>query len=241
MSTINRQAITNGPENVTLNDARSILSKNGSLAKAARFIVRFLPQGNLLQKFSGSGSIMNELSYLCETTELPSRGFMNVDVRHYGPNFKLPFQPQYDDITMTFLCRTEFDERYFFDEWMNEINPVNNFNFKYRDDYSCRIEIYQLAEYAEAPTRLSPGEGGGQNAPVRTLPKPTYKFTLHDSWPTMVSPQPAVWSDDNFQRMAVTFTFSKWTKNDDPLPGSVDSLIIGRPSGRSGNSFNEAE
>ena len=215
--------ITNPPSNLSLNEMRAVIGRDGSLAKAARFAVRFLPEGTD-NRLIGAGAIMNELTYMCESAELPSRGFVNADIRYYGPNFKVPFQTNYDDITMVFLCRSKFSEREFFDAWQAIINPISSFDFTYMDEYTCKIELFQLAEFAEYDDNtegLSPGEGGGTNAPTPvTAPKAIYKYTLHEAWPLMISPQPVVWSDDNFQRVAVTFTFKKWSNQNDELPRS---------------------
>ena len=219
--------ISNPPQRLTMNNIRSVMGdpRHKGLAKTARFLVRISPEGNpenhLLRGAMGPNGILEDLQYLCESSEFPSKGFMNADVRFYGPNEKFPFQTQFDDITMTFLCRSEFYEREFFDDWMYLINPSQSFNFNYRQEYSCKIELFQLAEYSLNEVGLSPGEGGGTNAPTPTeAPKATYKFTLHEAWPINISPMPLVWSDDNFQRMAVTFTFFKWTREGEPQPRS---------------------
>jgi hypothetical protein len=81
---------------------------------------------------------MRELPYLCEVAEIPRRGFMNMDVRYYGPNEKLPFLTQYEDMNLTFLCRNKSYERQFFDDWMSIINPTNTFDFNYRESYESR-------------------------------------------------------------------------------------------------------
>jgi hypothetical protein len=207
--------ISNPPQRLTMNNIRSVMGdpRHKGLAKTARFLVRISPEGNpenhLLRGAMGPNGILEDLQYLCESSEFPSKGFMNADVRFYGPNEKFPFQTQFDDITMTFLCRSEFYEREFFDDWMSAINPSNSFNFNYRQDYSCKIELFQLAEYS-----LNEGEFTSRTDP----PKATYKFTLHEAWPVNISPMPLVWSDDNFQRMAVTFTFFKWTREGEPQP-----------------------
>ena len=190
---------------------RAVIGRDGSLAKAARFAVRFLPEGTD-NRLIGAGAMMNELTYMCESAELPSRGFVNADIRYYGPNFKVPFQTNYDDITMVFLCRSKFGEREFFDDWQAVINPISSFDFTYMDEYTCKIELFQLAEFSDI-------DDDGV-AVSRNTPKAIYKYTLHEAWPLMISPQPVVWSDDNFQRVAVTFTFKKWSNQNDQLPRS---------------------
>ena len=55
----------------------------------------------------------------------------------------------------------------------------------------------------------------------KTEPVATYVWTLHDAWPVLVNPQPVTWADDNFQRLAVSFSYTKWTRpNKDKEPGT---------------------
>lgn len=173
-----------------------------SLAKSSRFAVRIVPTGNnsLLRSY---GAFMRDFTYLCESAEFPGRGFMNADVKGYhGPDFKVPYQTEYQETSMTFLCRSESLERQFFDDWMEIINPTNTFDFSYKDTYVCQIQMFQFSEASNANG---------------TEPVATYAWTLHDAYPILVSPQPVTWADDNFQRLAISFTYMKWTrKNRDP-------------------------
>jgi len=153
--------------------------------------------------------MFEDLIYLCEVAEFPGRGFQNVDLRYYGPSFKMPFQTSYEDINLTFLCRSNSIERQLFDDWMDLINPVNTFDFNYRDDYACQIDIFQYSEYDK--------KGGYGSSDVE------YMFSLKDAWPVLVNPQQVTWADDQFLRLGVTFTYTKWTRgNLDPSP-TVDA------------------
>lgn len=193
---------SNPPKYLTMNDFRAVSDNYGSLVKTCRFAVRILPTGNLMQNYS---AFCRDFTYLCEIAELPGRGFMNMDVRYYGPSHKLPFQSTYEDMNLTFLCRTESLERQFFDDWMYHINPTNSFDFNYRDEYRSEIEIYQFADYPE-------NDGD-------TAPQATYAITVYNAYPILVNPQPMTWGDAQFQRLVVSFTYTHWTrKGYEPAP-----------------------
>jgi len=209
-------AIQNAPARLTMQDFRSYSDMYNGLAKSHRFAVRINPTGEYVSQYA---SFTQQLTYMCEVSELPGKGFMSVDYRYYGPNFKLPFQTQYEDVNMTFLCRTGSFEREFFDNWMTIINPLNTWDFNYRDQYASEIDIYQFSEIA--------GEDGNHVA--------EYNITLHNAYPILMNPQPVTWQDDNFQRLIVNFTFTKWSrKGIDPVPRSSGpnetsfSLVEGR-------------
>ena len=163
-----------------------------------------------------------DLMYLCESAELPGRGFMSADIRYYGPNFKSPYQSTYEDINLTFLCRDQFEERRFFDNWMNVINPVNSYDFEYRDNYITNIEIYQMSDVDIGNT-----QGSSPTSSVQERGQGRYKFTLAGAYPVLVNPQPVTWADDNFHRITVTFTYSRWYKNDDETANSEGDTLVG--------------
>lgn len=198
--------IQNAPENLTMNDGKAYQAAYGGLAKSARYAIRIIPVGSLLVGLKYN-DFLRQFTYLSDSAELPGRAFMNIDIRYYGPNFKVPFQSQYEDMTITFLCRNQSFERQFFDDWMEIINPTNLWDFNYRDDYRSTIEIYQLADYSSK-------EGG-------TAGDAMYKWTVHDAFPMIVNPQPVTWADDNFHRLSVSFTYTRWTRvGRDSTPGS---------------------
>jgi hypothetical protein len=99
---------TNKLTNLGMRDALSNMGNNGGLAKSARFAVFITIPTDLTGNWKNMG---RELVYLCEAAEMPGRAFMSVDARYYGPSHKLPYQTQYEDTTMTFLCRSESNER----------------------------------------------------------------------------------------------------------------------------------
>ena len=202
--------IINAPANLTMIDFRAISDDYGGLVRSCRFAIRLNPIGSKIREYE---SFCRDFTYLCEIAEMPGRGFMNLDVRYYGPSHKLPFQSTYEDINFTFLCRAESVERQFFDDWMYEINPINSFDFNYRDDYRSEIDIFQFSESTE----------DGKD------PYATYAVTLHNAYPLLLNPQPMTWGDAQFQRLVVSFTYTHWSRrreNDDP--GSFD-LIKARP------------
>ena len=205
--------IENAPVNLTMLDFRAISDDYGGLIRSCRFAVRINPVGSKIVEYS---SFCRDFTYLCEIAEMPGRGFMNIDVRYYGPSHKLPFQTTYEDINLTFLCRSDSIEREFFDNWLYEINPINNFDFNYRDEYRSEIDIFQFAE-----TSFEDSEDE---------PSATYAITLHNAFPILLNPQPMTWGDAQFQRLVVSFTYTHWSrKGYDPKPREID-LVQARPN-----------
>ena len=193
----------NTPEIPSMGLLYAVSSQFNGLAKTAKFAVKIIPDGpdNIMNN-SGYGRGLRDLTFLCEAAEFPGRGMMTTDIRYYGPNFKTPFQTSYEDLNLTFLVRENFLEREIFDSWMETINPNFNYDFFYRDDYSCTIRIYSLSDV----------ELYGAN----------YVFTFKKAWPVLVNPQPVTWADDNFHRLSVSFTYANWIREgiDERSPNS---------------------
>ena len=186
----------------------SISQQYGGLQTNNRFAVRIIPTGYLQQKLNTI--IVRDLTYLCELGDMPGRGFITVDLRYYGPNQKLPTQASYDDLTLGFICRKSSFEREFFDDWHNIINPTNTFDFAYRDDYSCKIELFQMIDLS---TNYDESIA-------------TYKLNVHNAYPLTINPQPMNWADNNFQKINVTFTYTHFTRDKDPDP-RMNGLVDG--------------
>lgn len=210
--------IPNAPAFVGLDEFLAVADSHLGFAKSARFIARIVPVGRYLAPYGST--ILRDLMYLCEVTDMPGRGFQAVDLRYYGPSFKMPYQSSYEDINMTFLCRAESFEREFFDDWMEMINPVNNFDFNYRDDYRANIQLFQFSD-------IETFSGSGD-------PTPQYAFEIFDAFPVLVNPQPVTWADEQFMRLGVTLTYRWWyRKGRDDLTSNVlnatDTTYVATP------------
>lgn len=212
--------IPNAPKQLDMITFKSFADSLDGLAKSCRYVAVIRPIGSFVAAYN---TLAKDLMYLTEVAEMPGRGFMSMDTRYYGPNQKFPYLSQYEDINMTFLCRSRSFEREFFDDWQWIINPNNTFDFNYRDEYRATIDLYQYSDFDK-------NNSGG--------PTPEYMFSLHEVYPILVNPQPVSWADDQFMRLGVTFTYSWWTRKDkEPGPrtsganGSFNLVDTGETQG----------
>lgn len=178
---------------------RSRIGQGRDLAKANRFLVNF----NVPTGVSGAGTYGPDLPYLCETAELPGRALDTQEYRYYGPKFRMPHQSAYTDINFTIYLRSFMQDKKLFDNWLDYINPKNTYDFKFRNQYSTSVEIWQFEEMSD---------------------KPSYKITLNKAYPINVNPVPLSWSEDNIHRLQVTFCYVDWRKDDDPKPTGTSTI-----------------
>jgi hypothetical protein len=112
----------------------------------------FGKQGEKDEYAKSSNSTMTRyLSLQCEAAELPGRTLQTADVKIYGPIFKVPYQTQYADTSLTFLCTNDFHERKLFDRWMEAIHPSDTNNMRFpkgqQSRYLTNIRIIQYDDF----------------------------------------------------------------------------------------------
>ena len=137
-------------------------------------------------------SITRYLSLQCDTAELPGKTLQTADIKIYGPTFKIPYQKQYNDISLSFICTNDFYERKLFDLWIDAIMPSDTNNLRFPKDESTRymtdIQILQYDEFI----------------------KQIYSVKLRDAFPIGLAAQPLSWGDDGYHRLTVQFAYQKY-------------------------------
>ena len=143
---------------------------------------------------TSNADVSRFLALQCETTELPGKAFTTTDAKVYGPTFKVPNQVSYSDISLTFICTNEFNERKLFDVWMESImSPItNNFRFPKAanggNNYMSQIKIIQYDDFV----------------------KQIYAIELFDAFPIGITAQPVSWGDDGVHKLTVQFSYQKY-------------------------------
>ena len=158
----------------------------------ANFSDTFTGKGRDVQSQSANPSLSRYLALQCEAAELPGKTLQTADVKIYGPTFKVPYQTQYSDTTLTFLCTNEFYERKLFDRWLEAIMTTDTNNMRYSNDESTRymtnISVIQYDDFI----------------------KKIYVVELVDAFPYGIAPQTLSWADDGFHRLGVQFAYQKY-------------------------------
>jgi len=141
---------------------------------------------------TSNSSMSRNLALQCEAAELPGKTLTTADVKIYGPTFKIPYQTQYGDTSLTFLCTNEFYERKLFDRWMEAIHPTDTNNLRFpkgdKSRYMTNIKIIQYDDFV----------------------KQIYAVELIDAFPIGVAPQSLSWGDDAFHRLQISFAYQKY-------------------------------
>ena len=144
------------------------------------------------QSTSANSGMSRYLALQCESAELPGKTLQTADVKIYGPIFKVPYNVQYADTSLTFLCTNEFYERKLFDRWMEAIIPSDTNNLRYpkglQSRYLTNIKIIQYDDFI----------------------KQIYAVELMDAFPIGIAPQSLSWSEDGFHRLSIQFAYQRY-------------------------------
>lgn len=136
--------------------------------------------------------ITRYLGLQCESAELPGISLLTQDVKVYGPTYKLPYQRQYNDMNLTFICTNDFYERKLFDRWIEAIMPSDTNNMRFpkgeQTKYLTDITVVQFDEFV----------------------KQIYAVKLIDAFPTSIAPMQVSWSDDGFHKLTVSFSYQRY-------------------------------
>lgn len=177
--------LPNPPKTFSLSEFVSKIQKDG-LAKSNKFRVDISAPRSAV----GGPDIMRGLSMMCEAAEFPGRTLEFSEAITYGPSYKMPYTSNYQEITLTLLCDKQLNQKQYFDDWMNFINPTNGFDLEYRENYEAQIAITQFDDLAN----------------------PTYKCKLIESYPVAVQPLTVSWADDQIQKVMVTICYRYWER-----------------------------
>jgi len=179
------------PRIVNENISQSLIEKllnlpNNVIADITEVIKQSQPEN------AQNRSLIRYLSLQCEAAELPGKTIITENAKVYGPIFRVPYQTQFTETNLTFLCTNEFYERKLFEKWMDCIMPLDTNNLRFPKDYESRyltnIKIIQYDEF------------------IRQI----FAIELVDAFPIGISSQPVSWSEEGFHRITIQFAYQKY-------------------------------
>lgn len=172
---------------------QSILDVSGFVQDLTETFVNNLFEGkNKENKKFTDPNITRYLGMQCESAELPGVSLLTQDVKIYGPIFKIPYQKQFNDLTLNFIATNDFYERKLFDKWIESIMPNDTNNLRFpkgeKSRYMTDITVIQYDEFI----------------------KQIYAIKIIDAFPISVAPMQLSWSDDSFHRVSVQFAYHRY-------------------------------
>lgn len=137
-------------------------------------------------------SMTRYLALQCENAELPGKSLLTQEAKIYGPTFKVPYQTQFQETRLSFMCTNDYFERKLFEKWTQCIMPLDTNNLRYAKEESSRyltnIKIIQYDEFV----------------------KQIFALELIDAYPIAIASQPLSWREEGYHRLDISFTFQKY-------------------------------
>lgn len=165
-----------------------IASFKTDVARPCRFEV-MVPIPIKLMAYYGTAK---NLTFRCESAELPSVTFETLEQKIYGPTEKYPRQKNYNESTLTFMVSDDMKEKLFFDAWVELINPSSTYDFPYKMDYATAITINQ----------------------IDVTGKVSYSISLEDAFPISINQLDLDWSSiETYHKLSVVFAYKTWTNS----------------------------
>lgn len=172
---------------------QSLLDASGFVQDITEnFVNSIFSENTRNQKSYSNPNITRYLSLQCENAELPGVSLLTQEAKVYGPIYKVPYQKQYNDMTLNFIATNDFYERKLFDKWIECIMPNDTNNLRFpkseKGGYMTDITVIQFDEFI----------------------KQIYAVKLIDAFPISVAPMTLSWSDDSFHRVSVQFAYQRY-------------------------------
>lgn len=166
----------------SINDFKASFQKD--VARTNRFDVNIPVPLTLMPYVSSAKNLM----YRCESASLPGRTFGTMEQKTYGITEKFPYSNTYTDLDLTFIVDDDMNQKVFFDAWLNYINPLYNFNYRYKSDYSTVITVNQY----DVNNQLS------------------YSVNIFDAYPVSMNQMDLDWAGEGFHKLNITFAYNYW-------------------------------
>jgi hypothetical protein len=204
----------------SINEMLAVISSNGGISKASKFIVRMHPPPAV-------GDSNQDLLFFCESAQLPGISFGTDDVKMsgFGNVEKRPHSANFTDMPMSFFSDTDGNILRFFHKWIQSVYNFNNFDnpygvsqnlgvnvFAYPKEYRSTIEILHLEDKSDGYTNLAGAESTGPASKPDVDSQIIVNYTLYDAFPISIGDVSLNWgSSDELIRIPVTFAYTNWT------------------------------
>ncbi len=179
----------------------------------------------------GGGGIGYSLSLRCEQIDFPGRGIQAIDGHRqmgFGTPINIPYAPLHLDISATFLCTRELEEKEIFERWQDLIvgeyrrmpsgdDIKNQFNPGYYDDVvkPCMIRLRQFDQLGAV----------------------MYEIELREVYPRTINPLQANWSSSDVHKLSVTFNYRHHVIKTEPIGIKESERVIKEMAPPPGQNF----
>jgi len=175
-------------------------------------------------KFEAIISGADSLTVRCIAAQIPGLTINTTDFKLYGgmPVLKVPTSKTYTDLRLTFLARSDSNDRYFFENWFNRISNFSSNTVAYYKDVAQDITINVYDEFNKTktfntqarvrfegdPPVLSPPDAGTNQG--TTKDSIAYSVKVLNAIPISLDEVDISWAEtDRLIEFTVTFSYEQ--------------------------------
>ena len=130
-----------GPAFGLLNEVLSEFRSRDGIARPARYEVVIGSPPRLATDNRGARNV----SLKCESISFPGRNIdTTTDTNIYGPTREIASGFSFADITATFQCSSDMNEKIFFERWQESSFNINSWAMRFYKEYVGEIRIFLL-------------------------------------------------------------------------------------------------
>lgn len=182
---------------------------SGGLAKANRFIVNLTPPSTVSYYMSGQGQgssdyaqianfenlnsasdygKLQNILLLCDAAQLPGLTLNTTPIRSFGEVREIPYELNYEPITLSFYVDANMNVKKLFDLWMASVQIKDTRNFSYYESYTTKLSIY--VQDMEENNR--------------------YIVDMYEAYPKTVSAVQVDFANKDIMKLQVTMMYKYW-------------------------------
>lgn len=179
---------------------------SNGLARSNRFIINLTPPSSITRALQGQGqgssdyaevfnvrtgvdySNLHKILLLCDSTQLPGVNLNTAPIRTFGEVREIPYEINYEPITLTFYVDAEMNVKKLFDLWMMSTQVSDTRKFTYYDSYTTTMSIY--VQDMEENNR--------------------YIVELYEAYPKTVSAVQVDYANKDVMKLSVTMMYKYW-------------------------------
>jgi hypothetical protein len=130
-----------------------------------------------------------KMMLFCEAVQLPGLNVNTTPIRTFGEVREMPYEMNYDPITLSFYVDGNMVIKGIFDEWILSVHNINTRNFNYYNNYTADV----VKIFVEDLTN-----------------RPKYIVGLYEVYPKTVSAVQMGYDQKDVMKLSVSFAYKYW-------------------------------
>lgn len=170
------------------------------LAKTNHFTVLLTPPTSATRGIPKGNTNLQKVLLFCDTIQLPGVNVNTMQTRTYGEVREMPYEINYEPITMTFYVDSQMYVKKMFDNWTLGTQIADTRKFNYYDNYVTNLKIFVQ-------------DAGEKNR---------YMVELFEAYPKTVSAVSMDYASRDIMKVQVTMMYKYWRST------SLNSEVVTR-------------